>query len=207
MGRTVTILAIMSTQRKQLLVCCLSNKLHKNCHEIRYHDHWTKTTGSDTTALSWEETVTIHAIMSTQRKRLVACCLSNKLHKNCHDNRCNGCGYIHPSRAVHVPKRPTSQQTTRWYHCTLFHDDHGGTSSHGRHISQSLTRAFRVLEVFSRQSRSLPCTARKVVTASFLANCAESNSSSKRRARTISCVARPSQSFVRGTSPLSPSYS
>ena len=38
----------------------------------------------DTTALLWEETVIIFAIVTTERNQFVACCLSNK-QQTCHD--------------------------------------------------------------------------------------------------------------------------
>ena len=68
-------------------------------------------------------------------------------------------------------------------------------SSHRPESQPSFPCARGLLEAVARSS---PCTARKVVTASFLFNCAESNSSSERRARSItSFVARPSASIVR----------
>ena len=68
-------------------------------------------------------------------------------------------------------------------------------SSHRPESQRSFPCARGLLEAVARSS---PCTARKVVTASFLFNCAESNSSSERRARSItSFVARPSASIIR----------
>ena len=86
----------------------------------------------DTTALPWERTVTIFAITTTQRK-LVACCLSNKVHLCVHPSQ------LETQRGFHVSALlcQTTPATIR-RHSTALLCHHRSHRSHRHHRSHQL---------------------------------------------------------------------